>query len=212
MSDQTRRILSIFGVIALIAIGAAFQSSNYGGSTGSMTWPAAAGIAVCTGTPCTAWGTSLAAPSGSIVGTSDSQALTNKDLSGTGNTFPDSIFTGGNNTAGTPSATQWLPVNGFRTSLQATAASACAVMPRAGTVDKLYVNLSAAEGAAATLAITLALNGTPGAVTCTVGNNASTCNDTGHSFAFVAGDCLAAQTVQSGTGSSQNVILGVGWH
>lgn len=53
---------------------------------GSMTWPSGAGIAVYSGS--STWGASLTAPSGTIVGTSDSQALTNKDLTGAGNAFP----------------------------------------------------------------------------------------------------------------------------
>jgi len=66
---------------------AAGDDSRFSG--GSMTWPGTPGITICTGTPCSAWGTSLTAPSGTIVGTSDSQALTNKDISGAGNTFPN---------------------------------------------------------------------------------------------------------------------------
>jgi hypothetical protein len=48
-----------------------------------MVYPGA-GIAVSTGS---AWTTSLTAPSGTIVGTTDSQALTNKTINGTSNTI-----------------------------------------------------------------------------------------------------------------------------
>ena len=50
------------------------------GSGGSMTWPAAAGIAVYAGG--SAWGISLTAPASAIVGISDSQTLTNKSIAG----------------------------------------------------------------------------------------------------------------------------------
>ena len=49
-------------------------------SGGSMTWPAAPGIAVYSGS--SSWSTSKTAPSGAIVGTTDSQALTNKSVNG----------------------------------------------------------------------------------------------------------------------------------
>jgi hypothetical protein len=70
--------------------------------SGSMTWPTVAGLTVCTGTPCTAWGTSLTAPAGTIVGTSDTQALTNKDLTGAGNTFASASPITAGTAAGSP--------------------------------------------------------------------------------------------------------------
>lgn len=55
------------------------------GTTPLTSYPAS-GIAVSTGS---AWGTSLTAPSGTIVGTSDTQTLTNKTLTGT----KETVFT-----------------------------------------------------------------------------------------------------------------------
>jgi len=49
-------------------------------SGGSMTWPAAAGIVVYAGA--STWGTSLTAPAGTIIGTTDTQTLTNKTVDG----------------------------------------------------------------------------------------------------------------------------------
>ncbi len=59
--------------------------------SGSMVYPGA-GIAVSTGS---AWGTSKTAPTGTIVGTSDTQTLTNKTISGSSNTITNVSLSSG---------------------------------------------------------------------------------------------------------------------
>lgn len=123
-------------------------------------------------------------------------------------------YTGGAASA-TPTGTQFLPVQG-QAALTATAANVSMAVPRALTVTGILVNLSAAEGAAATLSVTLdtcntiACSATTDtAVTCTVGNNAATCNLTGQKVAVAAGKSIVTKTVQTGTGSAQ--VIGVSY-
>jgi hypothetical protein len=58
-------------------------------STGSGSFAYPTGTGIVTVSSGSAWGTTLTAPTGTIVGTSDTQTLTNKTISGTNNTLSD---------------------------------------------------------------------------------------------------------------------------
>ncbi len=79
------------------------------------------------------------------------------------------------------------------------ASSAAAEQPMGvpGTVDNLYINMSVAPGAGASVAYTLVKNGSDSTLTCTVSDLATTCNDTAHPITVVAGDLLAWKIVPS---------------
>lgn len=96
-------------------------------------------------------------------------------------------------------ATRYSPVQGDG-AVQTTEAAAQCVMPTGGTLSNLYVALDA-NMAAAGQAVTLYLNGSPTALTCTVASGAATASDTdaGHAVAVAAGDTVSLQWVNSGS-------------
>ena len=122
----------------------------------------------------------------------------------------DKMWAGGTSTAGAPSGTQFIFASGTSAGLLASAGAACSLASRAGTVDKLYANMATTE-TGTSIAFTVTKGGSTQTPTCTINNGAATCNDTGHSFSFVAGDCIAVQTVQSGTGTSTTYEVGIGY-
>lgn len=119
----------------------------------------------------------------------------------------DNIFSGGFSSA-TPAGTQQFGAT-YRSTIGAGSTN-FSVVPRNITVTGLSVSLTAAEGAAATLSVTLATCTTAAcsafsttAITCTVANSASTCSQSGQAVAVASGALIVLQTVQTGTGTAQ---------
>jgi hypothetical protein len=73
------------------------------------------------------------------------------------------------------------------------------VMPTGGTIDHLYVTMTAAAGSSASYDYTVFLNGVASALTCTATNPATTCTDLTHSVALVAGDTISIAACPSNT-------------
>ena len=131
---------------------------------------------------------------------------------------PSAMFVFSENSASTPSGTQFESIDvssgptGTENLVQIPAA-------RAGKITALYVRMTAAEGAAATLAFTVqsctpssgACTGSASAITCTVPNNGFTCNDTAHTLTFAAGDFLDVKIVQTGTGTNNFIMTSVAY-
>jgi hypothetical protein len=71
------------------------------------------------------------------------------------------------------------------------------IAPRAGTARNLYCDLGTAPGGADTVVFTARLNAADQATTCTISAANTTCNDTSHTFAVVAGNRLSIKAVSS---------------
>lgn len=97
----------------------------------------------------------------------------------------------------------------------------------AGKIKNLRIVLSAAPGAGNSRIFTLYVNGAPSALTCTIANLATSCNDTTHEVDVVAGDrvCLKMtlgvgyadiadgyiSTMFEGSTAKESLILGSYW-
>jgi len=84
----------------------------------------------------------------------------------------------------------------------ATQANRAVVMPSAGNISEMWVDLSVAPGGADTYTFTLVKGGSDQTQTCTVTGAAVTCNDTGHSISVAAGDLISIKRVASATAAA----------
>jgi len=107
-----------------------------------------------------------------------------------------------NSTTHTASGTQYFALTGTQNAAAgAVGTNNITISANAKHITGIYVNSSAAQGSAATLAFTFYDGGTT-AVTCTIPNSGTTCNATGFNVAVAAGDTIVTQTVQTGTGTA----------
>ena len=72
-----------------------------------------------------------------------------------------------------------------------------AIVPRAGTAQKLYCHIATAPGGADTVVITARNNAADQALTCTITGAATACNDTTNTFAVSAADRLSMKLASS---------------
>jgi len=119
-------------------------------------------------------------------------------------------------TIGTWSGTVFGPITGSGGSNCGDAGAARAsAIPGSYTAKNMYVSVFNGSDAATnicgscTLVVTLVLNGSDQALTCTVGNSSSSCNDTTHTVAVTAGQVLLWRIVASGVfaGSEQDLSI-----
>jgi hypothetical protein len=80
---------------------------------------------------------------------------------------------------------------------QGTEAAAQSLIPTAGTLGRLRVVLDAPPGTGKGWKVSVRLNGGPTAVTCTVADTATKCQDVAHAVALAPGDRVAYESVPS---------------
>lgn len=135
----------------------------------------------------------------------------------TSNSYVSAAFTGttdgealimGATTSGMPTgATNYMTIYGT-TVATTTVAAATTTMPTAGVVDKMYIAMSGTPGAGKSYALTLYKNGLATALTCTVSDAATTCNEPTATVTFAAGDSIAMESVPTGTPTARTLKWG----
>lgn len=119
-------------------------------------------------------------------------------------------------TTGAWSGTIFGPITGSGgTNCGDAGAARASAIPGSYTAKNMYVAVFDASDiakticASCTIAVTLVLNSSDQALTCTVGNSASSCNDTTHTVAVTAGQVLLWRVVATGTfaGTEQNLSI-----
>lgn len=113
------------------------------------------------------------------------------------------------------SATNYLSFGQNRTG-GATENLASVVIPTAGVLDKLYVELSGAPGTAASgkqYAFSVYINGAPvsPAITCTILDTATGASDLTHSVTVAAGDTLSLQSIPTSTPTARAAKFSMRW-
>lgn len=96
--------------------------------------------------------------------------------------------------------TGYVVMQGLQSSVDAAAADSYIIAPRAGTLGNLHVSATVAEGATATMAVTIYRNGSTGALTCTLASNGSSCSDATDTVSVSTGDLLTWQIAQTNAG------------
>lgn len=111
-----------------------------------------------------------------------------------GANYGESFFSGGFNTDMPTAATGYKsPFGGAWTGTNE--AIAAALMPTAGVLDKLYVNLNTSPGAGNSYAFTIYKNGIATSLGVTISDSATTGSDLADSVSFAAGDTISIEVV-----------------
>lgn len=80
------------------------------------------------------------------------------------------------------------------------------LVTRTGTIQRLFVRMSAALTAGTTMAVTARKNGVDTAVTCTVASAGTTCSDVANTAAITAGDLLSISYTETGGGTDEGFM------
>ena len=119
------------------------------------------------------------------------------------------VIQSGDDDALSASATNYHPVFGATDSFTGwvtTEANVRDILSPAGTLSKLYIQLTGTPGTGQSYIFTVYQNGSPTSLACTVADTATTCNDTAHSVTITAGDQMSLESVPVSTPTARKAI------